>query len=614
MRSDFRVIGKNLSEAIAYGRKAEADRMWRDFCIALDSHVTELNRNASGDAATVERVSALESALVPPQIASNSTSLATAPLSGQASTAGGQGEFDPDSGYNLHLGVIASGQAVVPTASVYVANGVVSLADGTSAKPCVGICVRAGDTPGTVYYRCGGRCYTRVVAQPTVGARMYQSTTAGSLTDVYADGLQDVGQFVGMVPKSDGLSMTAIVDMDYERFGVLTTLTLGVDSGDPWEFVAAGGGLDLKGKGGTWEVPATLQWKRLAADSNALLGIDQTLNEESVFINMPVVSMSPDIAALHISASPGGGSHIIAWDGATQVLRVDIDGVHAPGGDFDTVTADTVIALEVEATTIGASDPIENIYADEAEIGAGFFTDTTTTNLTVGTAITLTDSTDNIIGNLSLPATNYVDVGNPTGDGLTFRANGSVNGLYGLFKEDVHALSGVYGSEGVIVGFGRQDHSHDGSLWIESAGTNGVPTAGSQETKVKTTTSGCFFYNHAASAEEGSVDQRFDFDDEVWCTGLKVGSGTAIDKILSATATLDFGSIAAQTTAELTITVTGCVAGDDVSVTPANGIETGLVWCGYVSASDTVTVRLANVTVAAIDPASRSWRAKCVSF
>jgi len=69
----------------------------------------------------------------------------------------------------------------------------------------------------------------------------------------------------------------------------------------------------------------------------------------------------------------------------------------------------------------------------------------------------------------------------------------------------------------------------------------------------------------------------------------------------------DFGSIAAGATAELTATVTGAVSGDVVIVTPTGAPEAGLIWTGYVSAADTVTIRLANVTTGAIDPASRTW-------
>jgi len=61
---------------------------------------------------------------------------------------------------------------------------------------------------------------------------------------------------------------------------------------------------------------------------------------------------------------------------------------------------------------------------------------------------------------------------------------------------------------------------------------------------------------------------------------------------------------------EQTVTVTG-VAEDatwNCYTSPRNGIETGLVWCAFVSAADTVTIRVSNVTIAAIDPVTRNWK------
>lgn len=77
----------------------------------------------------------------------------------------------------------------------------------------------------------------------------------------------------------------------------------------------------------------------------------------------------------------------------------------------------------------------------------------------------------------------------------------------------------------------------------------------------------------------------------------------------SNSAALNFPSIASMATAELTIGVTGAVVGSSAAATPNGAPEAGLVWSAYVSAADTVTVRVANITAGAIDPASRTWRA-----
>lgn len=94
-----------------------------------------------------------------------------------------------------------------------------------------------------------------------------------------------------------------------------------------------------------------------------------------------------------------------------------------------------------------------------------------------------------------------------------------------------------------------------------------------------------------------------------WTDLTDSGTTTLHTHTLSGSATLDFASIASTATAELTITVTGAVAGRSVILGPPSGIEAGLTWSGYVSATDTVTVRLFNTTGAAIDPASATWRA-----
>lgn len=94
-------------------------------------------------------------------------------------------------------------------------------------------------------------------------------------------------------------------------------------------------------------------------------------------------------------------------------------------------------------------------------------------------------------------------------------------------------------------------------------------------------------------------------------------TGTLIDGAWSAVATLDFPSIsAAGGVQDLTITVTGASVGDSVIVSEnsATAIDSGVVLRGWVSASNTVTVRATNTTAGAIDPASASYRSTVVSF
>ena len=78
-------------------------------------------------------------------------------------------------------------------------------------------------------------------------------------------------------------------------------------------------------------------------------------------------------------------------------------------------------------------------------------------------------------------------------------------------------------------------------------------------------------------------------------------------KSFNITATLDFGLIAAQSQAGLTVTVTGARSGDSVSVTPLADVS-GIVFTGVVTAVDTVTVYAKNFSAAGVNPASQLYR------
>ncbi len=81
-----------------------------------------------------------------------------------------------------------------------------------------------------------------------------------------------------------------------------------------------------------------------------------------------------------------------------------------------------------------------------------------------------------------------------------------------------------------------------------------------------------------------------------------------VHTVLKASASLDFGSVAAGSEASLTVTVEGARQGDAVLVTPPSTLNTGLVVSkAYVSADDTVTVVVYNPTAAAIDPAAATF-------
>lgn len=95
--------------------------------------------------------------------------------------------------------------------------------------------------------------------------------------------------------------------------------------------------------------------------------------------------------------------------------------------------------------------------------------------------------------------------------------------------------------------------------------------------------------------------------------GLVIGnSGTEVTKHLSNSAVLNFGSVPAHSSAELTITVTGAAQGDVCYASPNLALVAGFTWSAYCAAANTVTVRIMNGTGGALDPdggGGSTWRA-----
>lgn len=89
---------------------------------------------------------------------------------------------------------------------------------------------------------------------------------------------------------------------------------------------------------------------------------------------------------------------------------------------------------------------------------------------------------------------------------------------------------------------------------------------------------------------------------------IAVGGGTPITAYHSETATLDFASIAAAASADLTVSVPGAAVGDTVAIGLPAAPAAGLVFFGFVSAANVVTVRAMNITAAAVDAASATYR------
>lgn len=96
---------------------------------------------------------------------------------------------------------------------------------------------------------------------------------------------------------------------------------------------------------------------------------------------------------------------------------------------------------------------------------------------------------------------------------------------------------------------------------------------------------------------------------------LTIGGGTAIAKVMSASATLDFGNTLTSVSTDLTITVTGAADGDPVQIgVPAGSVNADSCFTAWVSGANTVTVRFNNYSAGSINPASGTFRAVVTHF
>ena len=90
--------------------------------------------------------------------------------------------------------------------------------------------------------------------------------------------------------------------------------------------------------------------------------------------------------------------------------------------------------------------------------------------------------------------------------------------------------------------------------------------------------------------------------------GLSVGYGADITEHLSATVTYDPANLVDGATTTTTMTVTGAVVGDTVTVGLSSITSAGWQISGFVTAADTVTVAITNHTGRAVDLPSGTLR------
>lgn len=89
---------------------------------------------------------------------------------------------------------------------------------------------------------------------------------------------------------------------------------------------------------------------------------------------------------------------------------------------------------------------------------------------------------------------------------------------------------------------------------------------------------------------------------------LKIGGGPVIKNTATGTISINPASIPAQSRGQVDVTLTGAAVGDIVVLHPPTALDGGLVYGGCkVTAADTLSVYIANLTAGAIDDGANDW-------
>lgn len=163
--------------------------------------------------------------------------------------------------------------------------------------------------------------------------------------------------------------------------------------------------------------------------------------------------------------------------------------------------------------------------------------------------------------------------------------------------------------------FAASSNSLDRNLWIDGfkLERGRVPT----EFDPNSPEDGQRFIPATTGQDLGSTSLRWDLLGQTgdFSGNVTIGEGTAITKVLSTTATINFARTSANTCSDSSaITLTGAADGDTVSVGVPNGsVPAGGTFFGWVSAANQVKVRFC-ADGTARDPASGTFRVTVVRF
>jgi hypothetical protein len=343
------------------------------------------------------------------------------------------------------------------------------------------------------------------------------------------------------------------------------------------------------GSGVSWAIPAPLTvplggGATLAADSNGKATLAPTSGQDAV-----------------VSVAGAGAFFATRATAGNVALFRQLGGTNNPGLIF--TPDETNNGFKLQLSSSSGDGPLSFLSAANGEI-ARF---TSARNLLIGTTTDGSSLNGGVIINGSGPGA----ASSSTSTGA-LRVAGGI-GVTG----NVTSGGNFYGNSGATPRF---EAKNDGTVsWgsdISSGTSRGTLTWDTGKVIINS-------YGELDLRTSNVSRGRFTATEAIFSGNLTasgtatIGGGATVQKFLTATATLNFGSIAAHGEEELTITVTGAAVGDVVSLGLPASVESDLTFHARVSASNTVTVRAHNSNQtggAAIDPASASYRVMVTKF
>lgn len=266
--------------------------------------------------------------------------------------------------------------------------------------------------------------------------------------------------------------------------------------------------------------------------------------------------------------------------GTANGLSIAGQGLSLAAADGSTAGALTAAAQAVGGVKTYAAIPV---------FSAGI-TITDTGPITLGGGSSITDSSGTIT--ITTGAAAAVN-------GMVVNSTNNLDSNHNLFKVTEQG-SDVFQVKGDDATYMQEAHVTGGRIF----GTYGL----------QLDTSGAPFYT-CDSAHRGEVWNDTSGTADVVKTCYQKGSSTYAYQTISGlrnTATINYASIAAGSCIDNTITVAGCATAGECSYGLPSTIEANLNASCFVSATDTVTIRLCNQQlIAAIDPASATFSARC---